>query len=170
MDIPVRRCAPNCLPIDGHHPTILGLIEMHHPVRQELVALAIVRGIIGVQRQDHPLAKLKRLSFQVRARAGAGQAQAAFIVEVLEFGVCAWVSHEVLASSTTTIFYFATAGRRKEKRRVSPVSVAKPGGASRSTRRLPSRQAFLTGLWKASRWRSDRGGAKSCAVRERQRK
>jgi hypothetical protein len=86
---------PKCLPIDGRHPTILGLVEMHHPVRQELVGLAIVRGVIGVQRQDHPLAKLERLSFQVSTRAGAGQAQAVFIVEVLEIGVYAWVSHEV---------------------------------------------------------------------------
>jgi hypothetical protein len=74
MDFPFRRCVPNCLPIDGRHPTILGLVEMHHPVRPELVELAIVRGIIGVPRQQHSLVKLERLSFQVSTSAGAGQA------------------------------------------------------------------------------------------------
>src|ERR1700730_11166895 len=85
----------NCLPIDGRHPTILRVIEMYHPVRQEFVRLAIVCGIIGVQSQGHPLAKLERLSFQVLTRSGAGQAQAVFIVEVLEIGVNTWVRHDV---------------------------------------------------------------------------
>ena len=41
------------------------------------------------------VAETGRLSFQVSTRAGAGQAQAVFIVEVLEIGVYARVSHEV---------------------------------------------------------------------------
>jgi hypothetical protein len=83
------------LPIDGGHPTILGLVEMHHPVRQKFVGLAIVCGIVGIQRQGHPLVKLERLSFQVPTRAGAGQAQAVFIIEVVEIGVNSWVRHDV---------------------------------------------------------------------------
>jgi hypothetical protein len=99
MVLPFRRRMPNRLPIDGRDPTILGGVEMHHPVRQEFVRLAVVRGVIGVEREGHPLAKLERLSFQVPTRAGAGQAQTVFIVEVLEVSVHVRVSHEVTPSA-----------------------------------------------------------------------
>jgi hypothetical protein len=93
MEISFPGRMPNRLPIDGRHPTILRFIEMYHPVRQKFVGLAIVCGIVGVQSQGHPLAKLERLSFQVLTRSGAGQAQAVFIVEVLEIGVYSRVRH-----------------------------------------------------------------------------
>lgn len=46
-----RSGMPQRLPINGRDPTILGGVEMHHSVCQELVGLAVVRGVIGGQSQ-----------------------------------------------------------------------------------------------------------------------
>src|SRR5262249_50978830 len=62
-------------------------------VREQLIRLAVIRGIVRVQGEPHPFAQLETLPFQIASGAGAGQAQAIVVVQVLKIRVHAWISH-----------------------------------------------------------------------------
>jgi hypothetical protein len=88
----VRRVTEG-IPVDRCNPAVLPSIELNDTIRPQLVGVALIISVVGVESQDETLLETDSLNLQVSMCTGAGEAQAVLIVEVLEIRIDAWACH-----------------------------------------------------------------------------
>jgi hypothetical protein len=88
----VRRMTQG-IPINRSNPAVLSSIELNNTISPQLVGVALIVSVVGVESQDETVFEVNSLVLQVTMCTGAGEAQAVCIVKILEIRVDAWMCH-----------------------------------------------------------------------------